>query len=253
MSAKLDIGVFMYEVNESFERTARLFGADAIETLSEKKVIVFGVGGVGGYVCEALCRSGVGTVAIVDNDSVARSNINRQIIAATSTLGRMKVDVMRERLLDINPSVCVKAYPMFYLPENADAIDLGEYDYIVDAVDTVSAKLELCVRAAKLNIPIISSMGTGNKTDPSRLCVCDISKTHTCSLARVMRRELKARGINRLKVVFSDEEPMSVGIPDKETSGKRPPASCAFVPPAAGLMIAREVVLDLISKKDGAL
>lgn len=243
----------MFEMNESFERTARLFGADAIDALSKKKVIVFGVGGVGGYVCEALCRSGVGEIAIVDSDSVARSNINRQIIATTSTLGKKKVDVMRDRLLDINPSIVVKTYPTFYLPENADDIDLCGFDHIVDAIDTVSAKLELCVRAAALNIPIISSMGTGNKTDPTRLRVCDITKTHTCPLARVMRRELRVRGIDHLKVVFSDEEPTFADPVDKDEHGKRPPASCAFVPPVAGLLIAREVVLDLISKKDGAL
>lgn len=243
----------MFEMNESFERTARLFGADAIDALSKKKVIVFGVGGVGGYVCEALCRSGIGEIAIVDSDSVARSNINRQIIATTSTLGKKKVDVMRDRLLDINPSIVVKTYPTYYLPENADDIDLCGFDHIVDAIDTVSAKLELCVRASALNIPIISSMGTGNKTDPTRLRVCDITKTHTCPLARVMRRELRVRGIDHLKVVFSDEEPTSADSVDRDEHGKRSPASCAFVPPVAGLLIAREVVLDLISKKDGAL
>ncbi len=239
----------MMNRDEMFERTAMLFGRDAIETLGQKRVIVFGVGGVGGYVCEALCRSGIGGIDIVDNDSVSPSNINRQIIASSSTVGRSKVDVMKEHLSDINPEVTVNCYSFFYLPENADSIDLSKYDYIVDAIDTVSAKIELAVRAKKDEIPIISSMGTGNKTDPTRLRVTDLAKTTTCPLARVMRRELRARGIDHLKVVFSDEEASTPLFADTK-SGKRVPASTAFVPPVAGLLIAREVVLDLIAKKE---
>lgn len=237
----------MMERDEMFERTAMLFGRDAIDDLGQKKVIVFGVGGVGGYVCEALCRSGIGTLDIVDNDTVSVSNINRQIIATESTVGRAKVDVMKERLSDINPEIKVGCHSFFYLPENADSIDLSEYDYIVDAIDTVSAKIELAMRAKKDGIPIISSMGTGNKTDPTRLRVTDLSKTTTCPLARVMRRELKARGIDHFKVVFSDEEASTPLFADTK-SGKRVPASTAFVPSAAGLLIAREVILDLIAK-----
>lgn len=235
----------MMNRDEMFERTAMLFGRDAIETLGQKRVIVFGVGGVGGYVCEALCRSGIGMIDIVDNDSVSVSNINRQIIASSSTVGRSKVDVMKERLSDINPDVTVNCHSLFYLPENADLIDLSAYDYIVDAIDTVSAKIELAVRAKKGGIPIISSMGTGNKTDPTRLRVADLAKTTTCPLARVMRRELRVRGIDHLKVVFSDEEASSPLFADTKT-GKKVPASTAFVPAVAGLLIAREVVLDLI-------
>lgn len=235
----------MMNRDEMFERTAMLFGRDAIETLGQKRVIVFGVGGVGGYVCEALCRSGIGALDIVDNDSVSVSNINRQIIASSSTVGRSKVDVMKERLSDINPDVTVNCHSFFYLPENADLIDLSAYDYIVDAIDTVSAKIELAVRAQKDGIPIISSMGTGNKTDPTRLRVADLAKTTTCPLARVMRRELRLRGIDHLKVVFSDEEASTPLFADTKT-GKKVPASTAFVPPVAGLLIAREVVLDLV-------
>lgn len=235
----------MMNRDEMFERTAMLFGRDAIEALGQKRVIVFGVGGVGGYVCEALCRSGIGTIDIVDNDCVSVSNINRQIIASSSTVGRSKVDVMKERLSDINPDVTVNCHSFFYLPENADLIDLSAYDYIVDAIDTVSAKIELAVRAQKDGIPIISSMGTGNKTDPTRLRVADLTKTTTCPLARVMRRELRSRGIDHLKVVFSDEEASTPLFADTKT-GKKVPASTAFVPPVAGLLIAREVVLDLI-------
>lgn len=235
----------MMNRDEMFERTAMLFGRDAIEALGQMRVIVFGVGGVGGYVCEALCRSGIGTIDIVDNDCVSVSNINRQIIASSSTVGRSKVDVMKERLSDINPDVTVNCHSFFYLPENADLIDLSAYDYIVDAIDTVSAKIELAVRAQKDGIPIISSMGTGNKTDPTRLRVADLTKTTTCPLARVMRRELRSRGIDHLKVVFSNEEASTPLFADTKT-GKKVPASTAFVPPVAGLLIAREVVLDLV-------
>lgn len=233
-------------MNEIFERTAMLFGVEAIERLGTKKVIVFGIGGVGGYVCETLCRSGVGRIAIVDKDTVSVTNINRQIIATSSVVGMYKTDVMEKRLLDINPSVKVDKYTFFYLPETADLIDLSDYDYIVDAIDNVTAKLELAVRAKQLGVPVIASMGTGNKTDPTRLRVVDISKTTTCPLAKVMRRELRVRGIAHMKVVFSDEEPKKPQFPDSET-GKTVPASSAFVPPTAGLLIARQVVLDLIA------
>ncbi len=233
-------------MNEIFERTAMLFGSDAVASLEKKSVIVFGVGGVGGYVCEALCRSGIGTIGIVDNDTVSKSNINRQIIATMSTVGKPKTSVMADRLHDINPDVKVICHNMFYLPENADLIDLSLYDYVVDAVDTVSAKIEIIERAMKSGIPVISSMGTGNKTDPSKLRIADISKTNTCPLAKVMRRELKIRGINHLKVVFSDEPPITPKFCASDT-GKRAPASSAFVPPTAGLLIARQIVVDFVS------
>lgn len=237
---------------EQYSRTALLLGEDAVSSLRSKRVAVFGIGGVGGYVCEALVRSGVGRFDLIDNDTVALSNLNRQIIAARSTVGRFKTEVMRERMLDIAPETDVRIYNTFFLPENADSFPFGEYDYIVDAVDTVSAKLELIVRADRLGIPIISSMGTGNKLDPSQLRVTDIYKTKVCPLARVMRHELRKRGIDRLKVVYSEEPPItpapSGDVP--EGSARRSvPGSTAWVPASAGLLIASEVVKDLISGK----
>ena len=232
-------------VKEEFSRTAYVFGDEAIKKLKNAKVAVFGVGGVGGYICEALCRAGVGHIDIFDRDTVSLSNINRQIIALHSTVGRAKVDVMKERMLDIDPDCEINAHNVFYLPENADDYDLSEYDYIADAVDTVSAKLEIATRAYKLGIPVISAMGAGNKTDPTRFEVADINDTTVCPLARVMRRELKARGIKKYKVVYSKEEPRKSGVTDPE-SGKAIPGSLSFVPSAMGLIMAGEIVKDLV-------
>lgn len=233
-------------MNERFSRSALLFGEEGIDLLSKKTVAVFGLGGVGGNACEALARAGIGKLLLIDSDQVAPSNINRQVIALESTVGMYKTTVMAKRLLDINPDIVIDEYPMFYLPENADAIDLSACDYIVDCIDTTSAKIELVLRARELNIPLICSMGTGNKTDPTKLTVSDLSKTSTCPLARVMRRELKVRGMTHLKVVWSPEEPKSpIGRPVGE-SGKPIPASTPFVPPVAGILLARTVVCDLL-------
>lgn len=233
------------KIKEEQSRTAYVYGEQAIEKLNNTRVAVFGVGGVGGYICEALCRAGVGHIDIFDRDTVSLSNINRQIIALHSTVGLPKVEVMKERMLDINPDCEVGAYNVFYLPENADGFDLAEYDYIADAVDTVAAKLEIATRAYKLGIPVISAMGAGNKTDPTRFEVADINDTAVCPLARVMRRELKARGIKKYKVVFSKEEPRKIGVIDRE-SGKAIPGSLSFVPSSMGLIMASVIVNDLI-------
>lgn len=234
-------------IKEEFSRTAYIYGEDAIDKLKKSRVAVFGVGGVGGYICEALCRAGVGSIDIFDRDSVSVSNINRQIIALYSTVGRAKVDVMKERMLDINPDCNITAHNVFYLPENADEFDLSNYDYIADAVDTVAAKLEIAERAYKLGIPVISAMGAGNKTDPTRFEVADIADTTVCPLARVMRRELKVRGIKKYKVVYSKEEPIKSGVVDSE-SGKAIPGSLSFVPSVVGLIMAGEIVNDLVKK-----
>ncbi len=231
-------------MKEEFSRTALLLGEDAIDRLQSAHVAVFGVGGVGGYVCEALARAGVGAIDLFDRDVVSLSNLNRQIIALHSTVGKSKVEVMKERILDINPDCRVRAHHVFYLPENADEISLEGYDYIADAVDTVSAKIELAVRAHHLGIPIISAMGAGNKLSPCAFEVTDLSKTSGCPLARVMRRELKARGIAHLKVVYSKEPPVRLA---PAADGQRSPtASLPYVPPVAGLMMAGEIVADLI-------
>lgn len=232
---------------EELSRTQMLLGYDKVQELQNKKVIVFGIGGVGGYVCEALCRSGVGTIDIVDNDKVSLSNINRQIIALHSSVGEYKTEVMKKRMLDINPSVSINAFNTFYTPETADQFDLSKYDYIVDAIDTVSGKIELVMQAEKYNIPIISSMGAGNKLDPTAFKVSDIYKTSVCPLARVMRAELKKRGVKRLKVVYSEEKPITPQIPEEmKNLPKIPPASCAFIPSVVGLIVASEVIKDLI-------
>ena len=229
-----------------FSRTALLLGEDTVNTLAGKSVAVFGVGGVGGYVVEALARSGVGKITLFDKDVVDITNINRQIIALESTVGRYKCDVMKERILDINPSAEVVCHNVFYLPENADEFPLDQYDYVVDAIDNVAAKIELAVRTHKAGVRMISAMGAGNKTDPTRFEVTDIYKTTVCPLARVMRRELKARGIPSLKVVYSREEAKKPIPPSEgDTSTRLPTASVAFVPSVAGLIIAREVILDL--------
>ena len=235
-------------VNEQFIRGVGVLGDDGIKKLNNSKVIVFGVGGVGGFCAEALCRAGVGRIDIVDGDVVSISNLNRQIIALHSTIGKPKVDVLRNRLLDINPDCNVVEHKLFYLPENADEIDLSQYDYIVDAVDTVSAKLEIIVRAKVLDIPIISAMGAGTKLDPTRFEVSDIYKTTVCPLSRIIRRELKSRGIKSLKVVYSTEEPrQNMGI-DSE-SGKPIPSSLSFVPSVMGLIMAGEIISDITGVK----
>lgn len=233
----------MYET-EPFSRTALLLGEEAMERLSRSRVAVFGVGGVGGYVCEALARSGVGALDLIDKDQVALSNINRQIIATHKTVGRDKTDVMRERILDINPDAEVRVYPCFFLPETADRFPFSEYDYVVDAVDTVTAKIELAVRAQEAHVPMISSMGAGNKLDASAFRVADIFETRVCPLARVMRRELKKRNVEHLKVVYSEEEPLKQEESLKQ-EGKLI-GSVAFVPSVAGLILAGEVVKDLV-------
>ena len=237
---------------EQFVRTEMLLGVGAMDKLKNAHVAVFGVGGVGGYVVEALARSGVGKFDLIDNDTVALSNINRQIIATHSTVGKYKVDVMKERILDINPKAEVTVHKCFYLPENADEFDFTKYSYIVDAIDTVTAKLDLIVRAKAAGVPIISSMGTGNKLDPTQLEVTDIYKTSVCPLARVMRTELKKRGIPKLKVVYSKEQPRKVQKKEtekinSENTGriKDVPGSVAFVPSVAGLIIAGVVIDDI--------
>lgn len=231
-------------MKEQFERTALLLGEDAVSKLQKYRVAVFGIGGVGGYVCEALVRSGVGAFELIDRDTVSVTNLNRQIIALHSTIGRYKAEVMKERMLDIDPDVDVTVRNCFFLPENADTFDFAGYDYVVDAVDTVTAKIEIIMRAQAAGVPVISSMGAGNKLDPGRFRVSDIYDTSICPLARVMRRELKKRGVQHLKVVWSDEAPRQPEFPE---GVERVPGSTAFVPSAAGLMIAAEIVKDLIS------
>ena len=230
-----------------FSRFELLVGQENIEKLNQSKVLVFGVGGVGGFVVEALVRSGIGSMTIVDNDTVSLTNLNRQIIATQDTIGKKKVEVMKERILSINPNCHVETLKMFYLPETADSINLKDYDYVVDAIDTITAKIELAVRCEKEKVPLISSMGTGNKLNPSMLEVSDIYKTSVCPLAKVMRRELKQRRVKHLKVVYSKELPIKPK-PSKEITNKRTvPGSTAFVPSSAGLLIASEVVKDLLS------
>ena len=240
-------------MSEIFKRTKLLLGEDAMEKLKASRVAVFGIGGVGGHTAEALVRAGIGELHIIDNDTVSPSNINRQIIALHSTVGKSKVDVAMERFLDINPDLKIKTYKCFYLPdENNSIFDFSDYDYVVDAIDTVSGKIGLVMECTRLGVPIISSMGTGNKTDPTLLKISDIHKTSVCPLARVMRYELKKRGIKKLKVVYSEETPIipknSEG-PSKDEKGRIPPASCSFVPSVAGLLIAAEVVKDLTAQK----
>ena len=249
-----------------FSRTQLLLGADNMERLANAKVAVFGIGGVGGYVVEALVRSGVGSFVIVDDDKVCLTNINRQIIATRKTVGKYKVDVMTERILEINPDAKVEARKCFYLPENAHEFDFSEYDYVVDAVDTVTAKLEIIMRAKECNVPVISCMGAGNKLDPTQFHVADIYKTTMCPLAKVMRRELKKRGVKKLKVVYSTESPVKPlenmenscktgcvcppGTTHKCTDRRAIPGSISFVPSVAGLILAGEVIKDLIAEKE---
>lgn len=223
---------------EQFARTEMLIGKEAVEKLNKSTVAIFGIGGVGSYVVEALVRAGIGNFILVDNDDVSITNLNRQLIALHTTLGKSKVDVAKERILDINPNAKVTTYKEFFMPSTVGIID-EKISYIVDAIDTVTAKLELVERANKYNIPIISSMGTGNKLDPTKFEIADISKTSVCPLAKVIRKELKQRGIKKLKVLYSKEEPKK---------GQTPPASISFVPSVAGLIIAGEVIKDLIKE-----
>ena len=225
-----------------FARTELIFGKEALDKLARCRVAVFGIGGVGGYAVEALARSGVGGLDLIDSDTVEVTNLNRQIVATTKTVGRYKVDVARERVSEINPECVVRTYKTFFLPETAGQFDFSQYDYVVDAIDTVSGKIGLVLAAQAAGVPVISAMGAGNKTDPAAFEVADIYKTSVCPLAHVMRRELKKRGVKHLKVVFSKEKPV---VP-MNGDDKRTPGSTAFVPPAAGLIIAAEVVKDLI-------
>ena len=234
---------------EELSRTEALLGKAAVELLKSKRVIVFGVGGVGGYVCEALARTGVGQIDLVDNDTVSLSNINRQIIALHSTVGKYKTEVMRERIFDINPNIRVQIHNTFFTPETSAQFDFSAYDYVVDAIDTVKGKIELCVLSEKAGTPIISSMGAGNKLDPCAFKVSDIYKTSVCPLARVMRTELKKRGIKKLKVVYSEEKPASEGAAG-ESEGRRTPSSVAFIPSVVGLIVASEVIKDLVSSEN---
>lgn len=250
-------------MENQFSRTELLLGGEGMKKLADSRVAVFGIGGVGGYVCEALVRSGVGSLDLIDNDIVCITNLNRQIIATHKTIGRYKTEVMKERILDINPKARVWIHNCFFLPENADAFDFGEYDYVVDAVDTVSAKIALVMKAREAGVPVISSMGAGNKLEGSLFRVADIYQTNVCPLARVMRRELKKRGVRKLKVVYSEEQPLTP-LEQPEDSGdltqeqeeetkefrsssrRATPGSTAFVPSVAGLIIAGEVVKDLL-------
>ena len=253
-----------------FSRTELLLGKEAMDKLKNSRVAVFGIGGVGGYVCEALVRSGVGAFDLIDDDKVCLTNLNRQIIATRKTVGKYKVDVMKERMLEINPDVNVRIHKCFFLPENADEFPFDEYDYVVDAVDTVTAKIELVMKSQAMNVPIISSMGAGNKLDASQFKVADIYQTRVCPLAKVMRRELKKRRIRHLKVVYSKEQPLEPiddmaiscrehcicppGAVRKCTERRAIPGSTAFVPSVVGLIIAGEVVKDLtVNRKEKAL
>lgn len=240
---------------ETFSRVKLLIGQEKLNKIQSSSVAVFGIGGVGGFVAESLIRSGVCKLDLFDSDKVSMSNLNRQIVATVDTVGKDKVDAMKSRLLSINPNATIKVNKVFYLPENADDIDLTKYDYIVDAIDTVSAKIELISRAKKFNVPIISCMGTGGKTDPQMLKVADIEKTRGCPLARVMRRELKLRNIRDVKVVYSEEQTIidqgqKINA-EKTNSGRIVPPSMIFVPACAGILIAREVVFDIANGIDG--
>ena len=235
-------------MNEIFSRTEMLIGESAINKLKDCRVAVFGIGGVGSFVVEALARSGIGYLDLIDNDTVSTSNINRQLIALHSTVGRCKTEVAAERIKDINPDVTVSVINKFVLPENIDEFDFSSYDYIVDAIDTVSAKLAIIEKANRNNINIISSMGTGNKLDPTKFEISDIFKTSVCPLARVMRYELKKRGIKKLKVLYSKEEPVKITSKSGENESRRIPGSISFVPSVAGLIIAGEVIKDIIKQ-----
>ncbi len=226
-------------MNEMYERTQMLFGNKNMEKIKNSHVAVFGVGGVGSFACEALARAGIGKLDLIDNDVVSLTNLNRQLVALTSTIGHYKVDVMKDRILDINPNAEVNTYKTFYLPETANEFDFSKYDYIIDAIDTVAGKIELVINADKAKTPIISSMGAGNKVNPEMFEVADIYKTSVCPLAKVIRTQLKKRGIKKLKVVYSKEKPI------KSEAGVRYPGSTSFTPSVAGLIIAGEVIKDI--------
>ena len=230
-------------MDERFSRAEPVFGAEGMRRLAQAHVAVFGAGGVGGHCVQALARAGVGSLSVFDGDVVALSNINRQAVALTSTLGRPKVDVIREQVLDINPRARVIARRMFFAPECAEEVDFSGYDYVVDAIDTVRAKVELIVRAQAAGVPVISAMGAGNKLDPTRFEVADLYDTSVCPLCRVMRAQLKKRGITRLRVVYSREEPLRA-VADTD-GGRHAPGSVSFVPPVMGMILAGEVVKDL--------
>ena len=247
-------------MSDIFSRTQLIFGEEAMEILANSRVAVFGVGGVGGYTVEALARSGVGAIDLIDDDKVCVTNINRQIIALGSTVGMYKVDAAEKRIHDINPECTVTCHTMFYMPETADKLDFSQYDYVVDAIDTVTGKIEIIMQAQKAGVPVISSMGAGNKVDPTAFEVADIYKTSVCPLARVMRYQLKRRGVKKLKVVYSKEQPIAPqgkaaedgsGNTDMRTGAARrsTPGSNAFVPSVAGLIIGGEVIKDLIRLK----
>lgn len=247
---------------DQFSRTQLLVGKEAMDRLANSRVAIFGIGGVGGYVVEALARSGVGTLDLIDDDKICLTNLNRQIIATRSTIGKYKVDVAKARVLDINPKAIVNTYQTFYVPETAEQFDFSQYDYVVDAIDTVTGKINLVMQAQQTNTPIISSMGAGNKMDPTAFRVADIYKTSVCPLAKVMRRELKKRGVKKLKVVYSEEKPLTPiedeaisckshcvcppGTVRKCTQRRQVPGSNAFVPSVVGLIIAGEVIKDLV-------
>ncbi len=238
MSQMNDLNI--QRIDDRFQRTRMLIGDEALMGLMGAKILVFGVGGVGGYVCEALARVGVGRIDVVDKDVVDITNINRQIIATTDTIGLPKVEVCKARMESINPEIRCEAKKLFFLPENSEEFDFTKYDYIVDAVDNVTAKIEIICKAKAAKVPVISSMGTGNKLDPTAFRIADIEKTKVCPLAKVVRKELRNRGVRGVKVLYSEEEP--------RRSGNRTPASISFVPSAAGLMIAGEVIKDLIKR-----
>ncbi len=236
------------KMENQFSRTEMLFGKEKMERLHSSRVAVFGIGGVGSYVVEALARSGIGALDLIDNDTVSLSNLNRQIIATHKTVGQYKVDAAKQRVLEINPNISVKTCKTFFMPETQDEFDFSEYDYIVDAIDTVTGKIALVMKAQEAGVPIISSMGTGNKVNPAMLEVADLFKTSVCPLARVMRTELKKRGVKKLKVVYSKEPaltPISMENSEQASSRRSIPGSTSFVPSAAGLIIASEVIKDL--------
>lgn len=240
-------------MSEIFSRTELLLGSEAMKKLAASRVAVFGAGGVGGFAIEALARVGIGAIDIIDNDTVSESNINRQIFALTDTVGRYKTEVAAQRIAKINPDAAVGTYNLFYSPDTQDEIDLSKYDYVIDAIDTVAGKLALAVNATRAGVPLISSMGMGNKLDPTALEVTDIFKTSVCPLAKVMRTELKKRGIKKLKVVYSRELPMKPLSVIAENGRRQLPGSISFVPSAAGLMLAGEVIKDLIGMRGNGL
>lgn len=235
-------------MSNQFQRLQMLIGKNNIDLLNNKKVAIFGIGGVGGNVCDALARSGIGNFILVDYDTVDETNINRQLVANYKTLGMSKVSVMKDHILSINPEAKVEIHNAFFLPENQDVFNLETCDYVVDAIDTVTAKIALIVKCKELNVPIISSMGAGNKLNPTMLEVTDIYKTSVCPLARVMRYELKKRNIKKLKVVYSKEKPIEAEQLEKTSNRRITPGSSAFVPPVVGIIIASEIVKDLINK-----